>query len=178
MRDVAISLIVFGSLPLILFRPWIGVLMFAWLSLMTPYRFAFGFAYDFPFAAIVAAVTLLGLVVTKDEVRFEPNAVLWLLILLPAWTCVTYLFALEPAEATPRWIEVLKVFLFVLVSAMVLRTRKHIDWMTWVIVISVGCFGAKGGAFTLLTGGSSRVYGPPGDSFLSDNNAIAIALIM
>jgi putative inorganic carbon (HCO3(-)) transporter len=178
MRDIAISLVIFGSLPFIAFRPWIGVLVFAWLSLMTPHRFAFGFAYDFPFAAIVAAVTLLGLVFTKDEVRFEPNAVVFLLILLPAWTCVTYLFALEPVPATDRLIEVLKVFLFVLVSAMVLRTRKQIDWMIWVIVISVGFFGAKGGAFTLLTGGGHRVYGPPGDSFLSDNNAIAVGLIM
>jgi len=178
MRDIAISLIVFGSLPVILFRPWIGVLIFAWISLMTPHRFAFGFAYDFPFAAIVAVATLLGLVVTKDEVRFEPNAVVWLLILLPAWTCVTYLFALEPAAATPRLKEVLKVFLFVLVAAMVLRTRKHIDWMLWVIVFSVGFFGVKGGAFTVLTGGGARVYGPDGDSFLSDNNAIAAALIM
>jgi probable O-glycosylation ligase (exosortase A-associated) len=74
--------------------------------------------------------------------------------------------------------EVLKVFLFVLVSAMVLRTRKHVHWMLWVIVISVGYFGAKGGAFTLATGGLHRVYGPPGDSFLSDNNAISVALIM
>jgi probable O-glycosylation ligase (exosortase A-associated) len=178
MRDIAISLVIFGSLPYILFRPWIGVLVFAWLSLMTPHRFAFGFAYDFPFAAIVAAATLLGLVFTKDEVRFEPNAVIWLLILLPAWTCVTYLFAFEPGPATDRLIEVLKVFLFVLVSAMVLRTRKHVEWMLWVIVLSVGFFGAKGGAFTLLTGGGHRVYGPPGDSFLSDNNAISVALIM
>src|SRR6185369_16709033 len=178
MRDIAISLVLFGSLPFILFRPWIGVLVFAWLSLMTPHRFAFGFAYDFPFAAIVAAATLLGLVFTKDEVRFEPNAVILFLILLPAWTCVTYLFAFEPGPATGRLIEVLKVFLFVLVTAMVLRTRKHVDWMIWVIVISVGFFGAKGGAFTLLTGGGHRVYGPPGDSFLSDNNAIAVGVIM
>jgi probable O-glycosylation ligase (exosortase A-associated) len=178
MRDIAISLVIFGSLPFILFRPWIGVLVFAWLSLMTPHKFAFGFAYDFPFAAIVAVVTLIGLVFTKDEVRFEPNAVVCLLVLLPAWTCVTYLFALEQAAGTDRLIEVLKVFLFVLVSAMVLRTRKHVDRMIWVIVISVGFFGAKGGAFTLLTGGGHRVYGPPGDSFLSDNNAISVALIM
>jgi probable O-glycosylation ligase (exosortase A-associated) len=178
MRDLAITLIVFGSLPLILFRPWIGVLMWAWLSLMTPHRFAFGFAYDFPFAAVVAVATLLGLVATKDEVRLEPNAVIYLLILLPAWTCVTYLFAFEPAAATGRLTEVLKVFLFVLVSAMVLRTRKQVDWMIWVLVISVGWFGAKGGLFTLMTGGLYKVYGPPGESFLSDNNAIAVAVIM
>jgi putative inorganic carbon (HCO3(-)) transporter len=178
MRDIAITVVIFGSLPFILLRPWIGVVVFAWLSLMTPHRFAFGFAYDFPFAAIVAVVTLLGLVVTKDEVRFEPSAVVWLLILLPAWTCVTYLFALERVAATARLTEVLKVFLLVLVSTMVLRTRRHIHWMLWIIVISLGYFGAKGGAFTLLTGGMYRVYGPPGDSFLSDNNAISVALIM
>jgi len=45
-------------------------------------------------------------------------------------------------------------------------------------VFSVGFFGVKGGAFTVLTGGGARVYGPDGDSFLSDNNAIAAALIM
>ena len=35
MRDIAVSLVIFGSLPLILFRPWIGVLVFAWLSLIS-----------------------------------------------------------------------------------------------------------------------------------------------
>ena len=89
MRDIAFTLLIFGALPIILWRPWIGVLVFAWLSLMTPYRFAFGFAYDFPFAAVVAACTLLGLLVTKDEVRYEPSLGLVLLIALPAWTCVT-----------------------------------------------------------------------------------------
>jgi probable O-glycosylation ligase (exosortase A-associated) len=91
---------------------------------------------------------------------------------------VTYLFALERDEGTGRLIEVLKVFLFIHIAAMVLRTRKQLDWMVWVIVVSIGFFGVKGGAFTLATAGSSRVYGPPGDSFLSDNNAISVALIM
>ena len=44
--------------------------------------------------------------------------------------------------------------------------------MLWVLVISVGWFGVKGGVFTILTGGVHRVYGPPGGSFISDNNAI------
>jgi putative inorganic carbon (hco3(-)) transporter len=73
---------------------------------------------------------------------------------------------------------VMKVFFFVHVSAMVLRTRKHIEWLLWVIVISVGFFGVKGGLFTLVTGGGAKVYGPPGDTFMSDNNAISVALVM
>ena len=99
MRDVAIAGFMFGSLPVILFRPWIGVLMFAWISLMTPHRFA----YDFPFAAVVAVCTLVGLLVTKDEVRYEPNLVLVLLLLLPAWTCVTFVYL--RAVTTSAWIR-------------------------------------------------------------------------
>jgi probable O-glycosylation ligase (exosortase A-associated) len=178
MRDYAITAFILGMLPVVLRRPWIGVLLFAWLSLMTPHRFAWGFAYNFPFALIVALATMAGLVFTKDEVKYDVSPVLILLLLLPLWTCVTYVFALEPADATPRFVEVMKVFLFVHIAAMVLRTRKHLDWMVWVIVVSVGYFGLKGGFFTILNGGAGRVYGPPGDSFLSDNNAIAVALIM
>ncbi len=178
MRDIAITVFVLGALPFIIWRPWIGALMFAWLSLMTPYRFAFGFAYDFPFAAIVAVSTMIGLLVTKDEIRYEPSLVLVLMILMPAWTCVTYLFSFEPEAGYGRLVEVMKMFLFVHISAMVLRNHKQLDWMLWVLVVSVGFFGVKGGIFTIATGGGGRVYGPPGDSFISDNTAIAVALIM
>ena len=50
--------------------------------------------------------------------------------------------------------------------------------MIWVIAISIGFFGVKGGIFTILGGGSSRVYGPPGNTFISDNNSIAVAIVM
>jgi probable O-glycosylation ligase (exosortase A-associated) len=178
MRDYAITAFIFAALPFVLRRPWIGVLLFAWLSLMTPHRFAWGFAYNLPFALIVALATIAGLVFTKDEVKYDASPALILLLLLPLWTCVTYVFAFERADATGRLIEVLKIFLFVHIAAMVLRSRKQLDWLVWVIVFSVGYFGVKGGLFTILTGGGGRVYGPPGDSFLSDNNAIAVALIM
>jgi probable O-glycosylation ligase (exosortase A-associated) len=152
--------------------------MFVWVSLMTPHRFAFGFAYDFPFAALIAVCTLLGLLVTQDELRYDMNLVLFLLLLLPVWMCVTYVFALEREAGFGRWVEVMKIFFFIHVSALVLRTRRHIELLLWVIVVSVGFFGVKGGLFTILSGGGNRVYGPPGDSFMSDNNAISVALVM
>ena len=42
---------------------------------------------------------------------------------------------------------------------------------------SLGALGAKGGAFTILSGGSYRVYGP-GGSFIGDNNHFALAMVM
>lgn len=178
MRDIFITAIVFGMLPIAIKRPWIGALMFVWVSLMTPQRYAFGFAYDFPFAAVIAVCTLLGLLITRDELHYDMNIVMFLLILLPLWMCVTYVFALERENGYERWVEVMKIFLFVHVSALVLRSRKHIEWLLWVIVVSVGFYGVKGGLFTLLSGGENKVWGPPGTSFMTDNNAISVALVM
>uniref|UniRef100_UPI003567F853 DUF5935 domain-containing protein n=1 Tax=Neptunomonas sp. TaxID=1971898 RepID=UPI003567F853 len=56
MRDILMVLIVFGSIPFILRKPYIGILMWAWLSYMNPHRLAYGFAYDMPFAQIIALV--------------------------------------------------------------------------------------------------------------------------
>jgi putative inorganic carbon (hco3(-)) transporter len=178
LRDIAITLIIFGILPFVFRSPWVGALLFLWISIMTPHRMAFGFAHDFPFAALTAVVTLIGMLTTKEHVEFPVNATTLLLIIFPLWMCVTYAFALEQADGYDRWVEVMKIFFFVLISASLFNSRKHIDWLIWVIVFSVGFFGIKGGIFTIVTGGSSRVYGPPGSSFMSDNNAISVALVM
>src|SRR5262249_12112385 len=49
--------------------------------------------------------------------------------------------------------------------------------LIWIMVISLGFFGIKGGGFTLLGGGTNRVYGPDA-SMISDNNHIATALLV
>jgi putative inorganic carbon (hco3(-)) transporter len=73
---------------------------------------------------------------------------------------------------------VMKKFFFALVAASLLHSRKQLEAFLWVIVLSIGFYGVKGGIFTVLEGGEYKVYGPPGESFLSDNNAIAVALIV
>ena len=166
-------------LPFVLKQPWIGVLMWLWVSVMTPQHFAFGFALGIPFAAIIAVVTLTSIAISKEKIRLPINATTVPLIVFPLWMCVTYAFALEHQDdGFNRWKEVMKIFFFILVSASLIKSRKNVEWMIWVIVISVGFFGVKGGIFTILSGGSSRVYGPPGNSFMSDNNAISVALVM
>lgn len=178
MRDIAIALIIVGSIPLILKYPWTGVLVYAWVSLFSPHRFGYGFAYDFPFAMVVGAATAVGMLLHWKEVRLPANAITILLMLLPLWMTVTLLFAMEPGPAYVRWKDVMKTFGFVLVTASLLRSRKQLEALLWVIVLSMGFYGIKGGIFTLRGGGGDKVYGPPGDSFLSDNNAISVAFIM
>ena len=115
----------------------------------------------------------------RKEFSLPVNATTILFFVFPLWMCVTFAFALEHEEdGFRRWEEVMKIFFFILVSSFTDKTRQHVQWMIWVIVLSVGFFGVKGGLFTILSGGGSRVYGPPGNSFMSDNNAISVALVM
>ena len=179
MRDIAVTALILGSLLFVFKRPWIGVLLWLWVSLMNLPHFAFGFAANFPFAQVIAIVMLVSLVTSKDPVRLPLNSTTILLIVFPLWMCVTYAFALEnEIYGLNRWQEVMKIFFVLLVSASVIKTRQHVVWMIWVIAISIGFFGVKGGIFTILSGGSSRVYGPPGNTFISENNSIAVALVM
>jgi putative inorganic carbon (hco3(-)) transporter len=179
LRDIAITALIFGMLPFVLRNPWMGVLMWLWVSIMNPQHFAFGFAPKIPFAMIIALVTMVSIVTSKEKIRLPVNATTILFFVFPIWMCVTYAFALEHEESGyKRWEEVMKIFFFILVSSSLIKTRQHVQWMIWVIVLSVGFFGIKGGLFTILSGGGSRVYGPPGSSFMSDNNAISVALVM
>ncbi len=177
LRDILLFAVVFGGLPFMLWRPYIGVLYWTWLGLMNPHRLVWGPAYGFQFAQIVAVVTVVGLVFTKDERRWKGAPEVYLLIVLLAWMSLTTVFALLPDDAWEAWKRVMKIQVMGFVALIALNSRRHIELMVWVLALSVGYFGVKGGIFTLLTGGEYRVYGPA-DSYIDDNNAIALAIIM
>jgi putative inorganic carbon (hco3(-)) transporter len=178
MRDIIIILFILSMLPFMIKKPWIGVMVSLWISVMNPHRFGWGFASELPVSMVASIATLIGMVVSRDRVKLPINATTILLILLPLWMNVTLFFAFQFDDAVVRWESVMKIFFFVLVSASVLHTRKHIEVLIWVLVFSVGFFGIKGGIFTVVTGGLRRVYGPPGDGYISDNNSISVALVM
>ncbi|MGE5522223.1 MAG: putative O-glycosylation ligase, exosortase A system-associated [Rhodospirillaceae bacterium] len=178
MRDIAVTLLIFGFVPIILRYPWIGVLVFVWLSLFNPHKFAWGFAQDFPFVMVIAATTVVSMAFHIKRVNFPLDSITVHLVLLLVWILVTTLFAFDPAAAYPRWLEVSKALFFVLVAASLVHTKKQVEALLWVLVLSLAYYGIKGGIFTLVVGGSEKVYGPPGSSYLTDNNAIAVALVM
>ncbi|MGD2081968.1 MAG: putative O-glycosylation ligase, exosortase A system-associated [Chromatiales bacterium] len=177
LRDLALTLFVFGMVPAILREPRIGVLMWAWLSYMNPHRLAWGFAMNFPFAQTVAIALFASLAITKERLRLPvtPVTVVWFMFL--AWMGITTLFAIFPEDAFSAYIEILKIQLLTLITVMVMTSRERINQLIWVIVLSIGYYSVKGGVFTLLTGGAYRVYGPAA-SFLAENNAMALATLM
>jgi len=176
MRDVALFAIVFGAIPFILRSPYIGVLVWSWLSYMNPHRMTWGFAYNFPFAQIVAIVLLASLLLDKEPKRLPKNGVMIVWMLFLVWMLVTTLNAYYPDQAWVQFVKVLKIQLIIFLTLLVMQSAERIKMMVWVIYFSIGFFGIKGGIFTIMTGGGARVWGPGG--FIEDNNALALALIM
>lgn len=177
MRDLLVTAIVFGALPFVFKRPWIGILLWAWMSYMNPHRLTWGFAYDFPFAMIVAIATLTAVLFSRERktVPWTPETVL--LLVFVGWMLVTTFFSLYPELAWIDWNRAWKVQLFVFLTAVLITDRQKLDWLVWAIVVSLGFFGVKGGIFTIASGGGNHVWGPP-ESFIGGNNELALALIM
>jgi len=177
LRDLLVFAIVFGFLPRVFSKPHIGILLWSWLSYMNPHRISWGFAYAFPFAQLVAISTMVGMLFSKETKRVPLTGltVLWVSYII--WMCITTIFAMLPGEAYSLLIRTLKIQLVTFFTIILMGSKERLNMLIWVIVVSLAFYGVKGGIFTLLTSGSYHVWGPP-DSFITDNNALALALTM
>jgi probable O-glycosylation ligase (exosortase A-associated) len=177
MRATLILLIIFGSLPYCLSRPWVGVLVFSWISYMNPHRYAWGFIRSFPVALFVALATLVGLMATRDKSSLPRDNALILVGLLWALFVFTTFFAINQSAAWSHLEQVSKIFLMIYVSVMLINDPTKLRYLLLVMAISLGLIGIKGGIWAIVTGGNHRVYGPVG-SFIGDNNDLSLALNM
>ena len=174
-RDIVLTAFILGTLPFILRRPWIGVLVWTWIGLMNPHKLTWDFAFNFPFAMIVAVTTLLGVVFSSEPKRFPVTPVTVTLLAFIAWMCVSTAFAFYQGDAWEQWRKVMKIQLMILLSLALMQDRERVKWLVWVTVASLGFYGVKGGIFTLRGGGAGTVLGPPG-GFIAGNTEISLAI--
>lgn len=177
MRDIAVVLFFVACSVAAFRRPFYGALLWVLFGLMNPHRMTYGFAYSLPFAQMAVLVTVLAALVHSRHVRWPRGVPIVLLLVFIAWMGLTTANAIVPAPSLSKYIDVLKVLGMTVVVAMLIRTREEIVGLTWVLVLSIGFFGFKGGLFTIATGGGFRVWGPP-NSLVEGNNELAVALIM
>ncbi len=177
MRDLIVVLIVFGSIPLIFIRPYIGILMWCWVAYMTPHKLGWGFASEMPLAQIVALVTVVAIFFSAEKRRFPLSREVVINILFILLMAFTTLWALEPEAAEFQLLKILKIQILIFMTLYLINTEGRLNALVWAIALSIGFFGVKGGIFTVLGGGTSHVLGADG-SFTGDNNQIGMALVM
>jgi probable O-glycosylation ligase (exosortase A-associated) len=176
MRDLLLVLIILGGSIVALRRPWIGVMLWTWISIMNPHeKFAWS-AATWPVALLVAICTLIGLALTRQRQNPFLGAPVWALLAFTIWICVTLPFSVSVADSLPLWERSMKIFFMIFVTISLIDTRRKLHWFICVIVASLGFYGVKGGLFTLATGGHYIVWGPGG--FIGGNNELALALVM
>jgi putative inorganic carbon (HCO3(-)) transporter len=176
MRDMVLGPIILALAGYGLLHPWLGILGWTWLSIMNPHAYSWRLT-SMPVAALMAIAVLLGVLFTRDRRQFFATRETTVLMMFMAWMCVTLPFSFDFDQSFPLWSRVMKIDLMVLVAMVVLYSKKHITMLAWVLAVSLGFYGVKGGLFTLATGGNYRVWGPEG-SYINGNNEVALALVM
>jgi probable O-glycosylation ligase (exosortase A-associated) len=178
MRDLILTAFILGTIPFILRNPFVGLLMWVWLGIMNPHRLTWGFAQGMPFAQIVAICTLVSMVVhTAKLYPFPRDRVAITLVFFVLWLCISPLTSFHPELEFKYWDRVIKIQVMGLAALMLVGNRDQLHKLTWVLALSIGYYGIKGGLFTIVTGGHFRVWGPP-HSFIADNNQLALAIVM
>lgn len=177
MRDFLVVLVVFGSIPKLLLRPDLAIYMFYWISFMNPHRLCWGFAVNLPLAFTTGIVLILSIFIWKGEKK-----ILWLpanffLLIYLIWMTITTIFAFDPDSALNLLNRMWKIQLITFLTMMVIISKRQIQILVWVVALSLSFYGVKGGIFTILEGGSHRVWGPEG-TFIGGNNEIGLALCM
>ena len=160
-------------------QPMVGVLAFDWISFMNPQQDAWGsFGSGLPWAQLSVLATIIGCFVTHEPKRLPINGMTVLLAIFMVICTTSAIFALGPASTVNFWYFLfIKSFFFMLIAAGLLTDRRRIHALVWVMAISLGFYGIKGGVFTILTGGNNHVVGA-GNSVLGDNNQLAVALLI
>ncbi len=178
MRDAIFILAMLGLLPLAMMRPFAGVLLWCWISFMNPHRLVWGPALEMPWAMAVFCATLIGCLVAGEPRKVPLNPITVLLTsLMLCFTATSFAAMGEPAAVWAKWEHVIKILAGLLLTAALLTERRRVHALIWVMVISLGYYGVRGGIFAILTGGNYRIWGPE-QTMITDNNHLAAALLV
>lgn len=177
MRDLIIVALVAASLPVVVFRPYFGLLVYGWLAYMRPQDMAWGLSRWLPLSQWVAIALVIGLIFTLGRERwivFRAQTVL--LLLLAAWISLSTVMAVRPELAGVLFGYYWKAIVISVLTTGIVSDRRRFRFLIILIAFSIGFLGAKRGLYGLLKGGARFHDGPGG--FMSDNNTFALALNM
>jgi len=175
MRDLIILGLVAFAVIATLRKPIWGTL--AWIFISVSSLHQMGYATSIlPIALVIGICLLFSILIHRSEYKFSwSNPLIWLAV-FTIWMNITYLASYSLEENYSMWLRVMKINLFLFVISGAILTRRDIDLVILTLVLALGFTGAKGGLFTLATGGSYVVWGPGG--FIGGNNEFALALVM
>ena len=134
-------------------RPFLFVLAYAYIDIVSPQRLTYLLLNSVPISAIAAALAVGGWLVADDKrgLRVAPRQLL--LLLLIGWCWYTTVHADFPVDARAKWDWVWKAMAFAIFLPLTLRTRLRIEALLLFMLLSAASIVVVGGIKTLATGG-------------------------
>jgi probable O-glycosylation ligase (exosortase A-associated) len=177
MRDLALLTLLLVACGYTLARPWIGVLMLAVISFMSPQMYTYGFMRTSPIYFVAFCVAAMAFLFARERRALPADWRVPAFYLLWAWYLVTTLHAVVPDYAWIKLVEVSKIYLPLLFTLVLITNRERLLALLVTIGVSIGLIATKGGLFAVAKGFSHRVWGPDGTMY-GGNNEFAIATLM
>ncbi|HEY0269941.1 MAG TPA: putative O-glycosylation ligase, exosortase A system-associated [Sphingomonas sp.] len=153
MRDLALVGFLFIIFVLGLRRPFMFVLGYVYIDIVSPQRLSYYLLNSIPISLIFFLAAFLGWLVIDDKrgTRFSSRQLL--LVLLLAWAGWTTWNADFPVQALEKWSWVWKSLVFAIFLPLVLRTRLRIEALLLFMILSASSLVITGGIKTLVSGG-------------------------
>jgi len=173
MRDLLLLIFVLGCLGVSLRYPFVGLLTWAWFTIMTPHQMAFG-TFGIPLNLLIAAITIFSVIYSREASKFRFDSITLLLFLTLVWQTIAQQMSLAPEYSGEFYSRFSKTLIFVLLCAQMASSKLKFHALLWILVGGIGLYAAKGALFTILTFGQYRVHGLE-NTILEDNNHFGIA---
>lgn len=168
MLDLGITAFTLGLLVLGLRRPFLWVLGYLYIDIVSPQKISWLLLASLPISLIAFVLAFGGWLAldNKQDMRFTLRQ--FLIVLLLAYCGITTTIADFPIQAALKWDWVWKALLFAIFLPLTLRTRLRFEAVVTVIVLSVGAIVISGGIKTAAGGGG---YGEL-QTFVANNTGI------
>jgi probable O-glycosylation ligase (exosortase A-associated) len=177
MRDLVFVALFLAMLPMAIRFGHIGTMLWAWIAMVAPGLYMFGFAAGLPFNKIVVAVAVLALLVDRQNrppFYFDTHLKLLVAFLVVALT--SYMMALSDRprvdDLADRLTKTVALCMFMVATV---RSRLHIHSLLIAVSMGMGIHGAIEALKYVVTGGGHILIGP---QTIGDNNHFGLAILM
>jgi O-antigen ligase len=182
MLDLAITGFVFAMLALGLRRPFVWVLAYLYIDILSPQKISWSLLASLPISLIAFVLAFAGwlLLDPKADSRFTLRQALIALLLV--YCGLTTMMADFPEAAAEKWSWVWKALVFALFLPLTLRTRLRIEGAALVMVLTAAAIVISGGIKTIAGGGgygTLRLFVPENAGLYEGStlSMVAIAII-
>ncbi|WP_353230735.1 DUF5935 domain-containing protein [Novosphingobium sp.] len=153
MTNLALTAFVMAFLLAGFARPFLFVLAYAYIDIVSPQRIGWGPLGSLSISLVAFILTVVMWAAREDKRGIRVSSRQLLMLALLVYCGLTTLTADFPSEAAAKWDWVWKALVFATFLPLTLRTRLRIESLVLIMVLGVGVIIIDGALKTLLGGG-------------------------